>query len=159
MNAALFIALRRLRLPIIALILSYAISVTGLVLIPGVDNEGKTVEVSWFHAFYFMSYTATTIGFGEIPYAFTNAQRMWVTFCIYLSVTVWAWQLAAIIALAQDRSFLAAMKRGNFSRQVKRIREPFWLMCGYGQTGALLCDRLGHMGQRGGFRKARAGNF
>jgi len=148
MNAALFIALRRLRLPIIALILSYTISVTGLVLIPGVDNEGKTVETSWFHAFYFMSYTATTIGFGEIPYAFTNAQRMWVTFCIYLSVTVWAWQLAAIIALAQDRAFLAAMKRGNFSRQVKRIREPFWLMCGYGQTGALLCDRLGHMGQR-----------
>jgi voltage-gated potassium channel len=37
MNAALFIALRRLRLPIIALILSYAISVTGLVLIPGID--------------------------------------------------------------------------------------------------------------------------
>ena len=148
MNAALFIALRRLRLPIIALILSYAISVTGLVLIPGMDNEGRIVDISWFHAFYFMSYTATTIGFGEIPYAFTNTQRMWVTFCIYLSVTVWAWQLAAIIALAQDRSFLAAMKRGNFSRQVKRIREPFWLMCGYGQTGSLLCDRLGHMGQR-----------
>jgi voltage-gated potassium channel len=108
MNTALFIALRRLRLPIIALIISYAISVTGLVLIDGIDAQGKPAPMSWFHAFYFMSYTATTIGFGEIPYAFTNAQRMWVTFCIYLSVTVWAWQLAAIIALAQDRSFLEA---------------------------------------------------
>ena len=109
MNTALFIALRRLRLPIIAVILSYAISVTGLVLIEGVDNNGRPVEMSWFHAFYFMSYTATTIGFGEIPYPFTNAQRMWVTFCIYLSVTVWAWQLAAIIALAQDKTFLEDM--------------------------------------------------
>lgn len=148
MNTALFIALRRLRLPIIAVILSYAISVTGLVLIPAIDNNGQPVAMSWFHAFYFMSYTATTIGFGEVPYPFTNAQRMWVTFCIYLSVTVWAWQLAAIIALSRDLSFLQAMKRGNFSRQVKSIREPFWLMCGYGQTGALLCDRLGHSGQR-----------
>jgi voltage-gated potassium channel len=148
MNTALFIALRRLRLPIIAVIISYAISVTGLVLIPGADGEGRPVEMSWFHAFYFMSYTATTIGFGEIPYAFTNLQRMWVTFSIYLSVVVWAWLLAAMMALAQDRTFLEAMRRGRFSRQVQRIREPFWLMCGYGQTGALLCDRLGHQGQR-----------
>ncbi|MFO1374948.1 MAG: NAD-binding protein [Agitococcus sp.] len=148
MNTAFFIALRRLRFPIIALICSYAISVTGLVLIDGTDANGKPTPMSWFHAFYFMSYTATTIGFGEIPYAFTNAQRMWVTFCIYLSVIVWAWLLAAIMALAQDRTFLSAMKRGSFSRQVQRMREPFWLMCGYGQTGALLCDRLGHTGQR-----------
>lgn len=148
MNTALFIALRRLRLPIIAVILSYAVSVTGLVLIPGADGNGNPVEMSWFHAFYFMSYTATTIGFGEIPYAFTNLQRMWVTFSIYLSVVVWAWLLAAMMALAQDRTFLEAMKRGRFGRQVHRIREPFWLLCGYGQTGALLCDRLGHAGQR-----------
>ncbi|HNG46916.1 MAG TPA: ion channel, partial [Agitococcus sp.] len=122
MNTAFFIALRRLRFPIIALICSYAISVTGLVLIDGTDANGKPTPMSWFHAFYFMSYTATTIGFGEIPYAFTNAQRMWVTFCIYLSVVNWAWLLAAIMALAQDRTFLSAMKRGSFSRQVQRMR-------------------------------------
>ncbi|HMY82021.1 MAG TPA: ion channel, partial [Agitococcus sp.] len=69
MNTAFFIALRRLRFPIIALICSYAISVTGLVLIEGVDGNGNPAPMSWFHAFYFMSYTATTIGFGEIPYA------------------------------------------------------------------------------------------
>ena len=28
-----------------------------------------------FDAFYFMSYTATTIGFGELPWPFTTAQR------------------------------------------------------------------------------------
>ncbi|PTQ89738.1 NAD-binding protein [Agitococcus lubricus] len=148
MNTAFFIALRRLRFPIIALIMTYTISVTGLVLIEGTDGQGNPVPMSWFHAFYFMSYTATTIGFGEIPYAFNNLQRMWVTFCIYLSVVNWAWLLAAIMSLAQDRTFLEAMKRGSFSRSVKRIREPFWLMCGYGQTGAMLCDRLGHAGQR-----------
>ena len=35
--------------------------------------------MGFFDAFYFMSYTATTIGFGELPQAFNDAQRMWVT--------------------------------------------------------------------------------
>ena len=41
--------------------------------------------MSIFHAFYVMSYTATTIGFGEVPHPFNDAQRLWVTFAIYLS--------------------------------------------------------------------------
>jgi len=44
-----------------------------------------------FQAFYFTSYTASTIGFGEIPYAFTDRQRLWVTVIIYASVIGWAY--------------------------------------------------------------------
>ena len=49
------------------LILVFSISVVGLALIPGVDPDGEPARMSLFDAFYFMSYTATTIGFGELP--------------------------------------------------------------------------------------------
>ena len=90
MNDILFVILRRLRRPLIVLIIAYAVSVWGLVLIPGVDKEGNVVNLGFFHAFYFISYTATTIGFGELPYEFTDAQRAWTIFCIYGCVVSWA---------------------------------------------------------------------
>ena len=76
MNEVLFVILRRLRRPLIALIVAYAVSVWGLVLIPGVDAEGNSVRLGFFHALYFISYTATTIGFGELPHALTVPQRV-----------------------------------------------------------------------------------
>ena len=86
MGDILFIVLRRLRAPLIALIVIYAVAIAGMVTIPGVDAQGRVWHVSFFHAFYVVSYTATTIGFGEIPYPFTDAQRLWVIVVIYLSV-------------------------------------------------------------------------
>ena len=61
MNEVLFVILRRLRRPLIVLIIAYAVSVWGLVLIPGVDENGNAVRIGFFHALYFISYTATTI--------------------------------------------------------------------------------------------------
>ncbi len=42
---------------------------------PRVRADGTREYMSLFHAFYVVSYTATTIGFGEIPNAFSDAQR------------------------------------------------------------------------------------
>ena len=50
-----------------------------------------------------MSYTATTIGFGELPWPFTADQRLWVTFSIYLSVIGWAYAIGSLLTLLQDR--------------------------------------------------------
>ena len=80
-----FLALRRLRGPLIILISVYGIAVLGLTLIPGVNPEGNPESMSIFHAFYFVSFMGSTIGFGEIPHPFTDAQRMWVLVCIYFS--------------------------------------------------------------------------
>ena len=85
MSSAFFLVLRRMRAPIIVLIVIYAISIVGLTLVPGVDAEGKaTPPLSFFHAFYFISYTATTIGFGEIPVAFSDAQLGCFVLCCWL---------------------------------------------------------------------------
>ena len=79
MSDILVLILRRLRAPLITLIAVYAISIFGLVLMPGTDPAGQPWRLSVFDAFYVMSYTATTIGFGEVPHPFSYAQRLWMT--------------------------------------------------------------------------------
>lgn len=147
-ESTLFLALRRMRAPLITLILIYAVSVVGLTLVPGVDAEGQPTHLSLFHAFYFISYTATTIGFGEIPYAFSDAQRLWVIVCIYLSVIGWAYSIGALLALLQDQNFRDAVRLQRFGQKVRHLREPFYLVCGYGETGQLICRALDRLGLR-----------
>lgn len=140
MNSAFFLVLRRMRAPIIVLIVIYAIAVIGLTLVPGVDAEGKlAAPLSFFHAFYFVSYTATTIGFGEIPNAFSDAQRLWVTICIYLTVVGWSYSVVTLIALLQDKGFQNTLTTNRFVRRVHHLKEPFYLVCGCGETGNLIC--------------------
>ena len=67
-SAGLFLVLRRMRLPLIVLIIIFSVSVLGLSLIPGEDAQGRPDRMGLFDAFYVMSYTATTIGFGELPH-------------------------------------------------------------------------------------------
>src|SRR5690606_28831293 len=78
----LLMILRRLRLPLIILVLVYAVSIFGLALMPGTLPDGTPVRLGFFHAFYVVTFTATTIGFGEVPYPFTEAQRLWLIFTI-----------------------------------------------------------------------------
>lgn len=148
MNSAFFLVLRRMRAPIIVLIVIYAISVIGLTLVPGVDAEGKmTAPLSFFHAFYFISYTATTIGFGEIPVAFSDAQRLWVTICIYLTVISWSYSVVTLIALLQDKGFQNTLTSNRFNRRVRQIKQDFYLICGCGETGSLIARTFDHIDQ------------
>ena len=134
MDNVAFLIFRRMRAPLIVLIAIYAVGVMGLVLIPGQDAEGNLWHMDFFHAFYFFSYTATTIGFGEIPYAFSDAQRLWVTLGIYLSVVAWFYSIGTLIALLQDKTFQNSLAELRFARRIRRMREPFYLVCGYGET-------------------------
>ena len=137
-SATIFLVMRRMRAPLIVLIVIFAVSTLGLTLIPGQDAAGRPWRMGFFDAFYVMSYTASTIGFGEIPYPFTYNQRMWVTISIYLTVVGWAYAIGSLLALVQDRSFRQALALQHFTRKVRRLREPFLLIAGYGQTGELL---------------------
>ena len=147
-SATIFLVMRRMRAPLIVLIVIFAISTLGLTLIPGQDNEGRPWRMGFFDAFYVMSYTASTIGFGEIPYPFTYNQRMWVTISIYLTVVGWAYAIGSLLALVQERSFRQALALQHFTRKVERMREPFLLIAGYGRTGELLARSLDALGRR-----------
>lgn len=144
----LLLAMRRLRAPLLLMIVVYAIGIVGLVLIPGVDAEGRPTAYGFFHAFYFITYTASTIGFGEIPYAFTDTQRLWVSLVIIMSVVGWAYTLASFLALGRDRAFRLAVTTTLFRRAVRGLREPFYVVCGYGETGSLVCRGLDQIGVR-----------
>ena len=148
MGGLFFIAIRRLRAPLIFIILILAVSTVGLTLTPGVDSQGNVWRPSLFEAFYFVSYTATTIGFGELPYAFTNRQRLWATAVIYMSVTGWAYLLGSLLGMLQDKGFQAAIVAARFRRAVRRLREPFYLLCGLGETGLTIARSLDLLGCR-----------
>ena len=51
---------RFMRKPLLLLVTIYAISIIGMVLMPGQDADGNPQNMSLFHAFYFFTYTATT---------------------------------------------------------------------------------------------------
>lgn len=147
MNSVFFLVLRRMRAPLIVLIVIYAISVLGLTLVPGINADGTPAPpMSFFHAFYFISYTATTIGFGEIPNAFSDAQRLWVTACIYMTVVAWSYAILTLLALVQDKAFQHTLVASRFARRVARLHAPFYLVCGCGETGSLICRALDILG-------------
>lgn len=148
MSPALFLTLRRLRAPIILLIVVFSVGIVGLVLIPGIDEQGREWHLTIFQALYFMTYTATTIGFGELPRAFSHAQRVWVSLVIFGSVVGWAYLVAALLSLGRDRAFQSALILGRFRRTVRGLREPFHIICGFGETGSLVGRALDRFGSR-----------
>ena len=142
MNNVLYLILQRLRKPLITLIAVYAISVLGFVLIPGIDDQGNAYRMDFFHAFYFVSFMGSTIGFGEIPHAFTAAQRLWTLFSIYATVIAWLYGIGRSLALLQEPAFGRIMRRRAFCHEVKQINEPFYLICGHGVTGSVLVKQF-----------------
>jgi voltage-gated potassium channel len=147
-STTIFLILRRMRAPLIVLIVIYAVSVLGLTVIPGQDLAGRPYRMGFFDAFYVMSYTATTIGYGEIPYPFTYNQRMWVTVCIYLTVVGWAYAIGSLLARLRDRAFRQALALQRFTRKVARLAEPFVIVAGHGRAGELLGHSMDALGRR-----------
>ncbi len=143
-----YLVLKRMRAPLILLLLAYSVATAGMALIPGVDSQGQPVNLTIFQAFYFISYVATTIGFGEIPYEFTDAQRLWVVFCIYLTVISWLVAIGNIISLLQDPGLQSVWRRQKFAKQVQRINKKFFIICGFGETGELLLESLNSLGHQ-----------
>ena len=147
-SAAFVLAARRLRAPVLLIVAVFAVSMAGLALIPGIDAQGRPWHFTLSQALYFVAFTATTIGFGEIPAEFTAAQRLWVTAIIFASVLGWAFLLANVLALARDAAFRSARVAGRFRRRVAALREPFYLVCGFGETGMLVGKALDATGRR-----------
>ena len=133
-NNSLFIILQKMRKPFLVILLTYVIAMLGFLFIPGMDNNGNTYYMTIFDAFYFISYTATTIGFGELPYPFTYPQRIWVTFSTYLTVLGWFYSIGSLLSLLQDQLFLQEIEKTKFLRQVKNLNEKFIVVLGYNQV-------------------------
>lgn len=141
-DQTLFLILRRMRAPLLVLIATYAIAVGGLVWMPGIDADGNPQRLSFFHAFYVITYTATTTGFGELPHPFTDAQRLWVTMTMYLSIVSWLYAIGTLIALVREPTFKRVFVENRFAAAVQRIDQPFYIVCGYGDAGAVVAQAI-----------------
>jgi Trk K+ transport system NAD-binding subunit len=142
-----FIILRFMRRPILVLIIVYSVAMLGWSLIPGPSLDGgEPHPLSLFHAFYFLAYTATTTGFGEIPYPYTDAQRMWAIISLYAGVVAWLYAISAIVRLVQNPHYQSALSERRFARRVARLPGPFVIVCGFGSTGSLLTRGLSDSG-------------
>ncbi len=145
---ASWIIIKRLRIPLIIIIVTFAISILGMMLIPGVDDEGKVYHLNFFDAFYFVSYMASTIGFGESPYAFTYPQKLWVSFSIYMTVIGWFYGIGTVVALIQDKVLLEEIERSKFVSSVNELNEPFILIFGYNNITKQLISQLSKIPKR-----------
>ncbi|MDD4329962.1 MAG: NAD-binding protein [Aliarcobacter sp.] len=132
-NSSLFIILQKMRKPFLVIIVTYTISIIGFLFIGGKDSNGDFYQMTLFDAFYFVAYTATTIGFGEIPYAFTYPQRIWVTISTFLTVLGWFYSIGTLVSLLQDKLFLQELERARFLKQIKNLNEKFIIILGYNQ--------------------------
>lgn len=142
MNEVTSLVLRRMRKPLILIVSVYSIAIIGLTFIPGMDDSGNVWYMDIFHAFYFVSYTATTIGFGEIPYPLTEAQRLWSLLIIYLTVISWFYTLGTVVTLIQNKNFQSVVKESAFKRDIKNMHRPYYIVCGLGETGKAVIDAL-----------------
>lgn len=136
------VVLLYMRPPVFVLVFVYAVGIIGMALIPGRSPDGEVEYMSLFHAFYFFTYTATTTGFGEIPAAFTDEQRLWAILCLYMGVVAWLYAIGSIIKLVQNPHFLQAIDERRFASAVKHKTHPFFIICGFGDTGSLLARGL-----------------
>ena len=148
MNSILFLILRRLRRPLILIIVCFAIAILGLTFMPGTDDKGRPWHMNIFEALYVISYTATTIGFGEIPYPYSQPQRLWMTFSIYLTVIPWFYAVGKIITLLQDTALRQAITTERFAHAVRQLQEPFYIFCSYGESASVLAKTLDEKGMR-----------
>ena len=146
LNRVSAIVLRFTRGPILVIILVYAVGIIGMALMPGMDADGNPQRMNLFHAFYFFTYTATTTGFGEIPHNFTDQQRLWTIICLYMGVIAWLYAIGSIIKLLQNPFLVDAIAERRFARNVRRIWSPFYIVCGFGDTGSLLTRGLSDYG-------------
>ncbi len=122
-----------MRLPFLVILCTYSIAIIGLISIDGIDGNGQVYNMSIFDAFYFVSYMATTIGFGEVPYEFTYAQRLWVNVSIYLTVIGWFYAIGTLVSLLQDSLFIDEVNKNRFIKKVENLKEKFILVLGYNE--------------------------
>ena len=142
MNDIVWLTMRRMRRPLILLILIYTFSVFGMTLIAGQDPAGNPVRTDFLDAMYFVAILATTIGFGEVPYSFTEAQRLYTYIILFPNVVAWLYSIGTIISLFVDPQFRRVLEASRFARQARRIRGPYYIVCGFGHTGQMIVTGL-----------------
>ena len=71
---------------------------------------------------------------------------MWGIVSLYAGVIAWFYALGSIVGLVQNPDFQQSVAERRFAKGVAQISEPFCIICGFGNTGALLARGLSDAG-------------
>lgn len=134
--------MRRMRTPFIILILVYFFSTLAMMSVAGMDDGGNPYYMSFLDAAYFIAIMQTTIGLGEIPYAFTETQRVIVYVLLLPNVVAWLYSIGTLLGLILDKQFQSVFLRNRFTRRVERLKQPFYIVCGFGNSGSMVVSGL-----------------
>ena len=61
-------------------------------------------------------------------------------------VIAWLYAIGNMLRLLQDATFQQAINERAFRSNIKRIDLPFYIICGYGETGSLINQGLSQIG-------------
>jgi voltage-gated potassium channel len=141
-DTIIWLTMRKMRTPLVVMILVYVFSVFGMVMIPGQDDLGNAIQVGYLDAAYFIAILATTIGLGEMPTVFTGAQRLYVYLILLPNVVAWLYSVGTILGLFLDPQFRNVLHHSRFARRINRLTQGFYIVCGFGNTGMMLVNAL-----------------
>ena len=147
-SATIFLVLRRMRAPLIVLIVIFAVSTLGLTLIPGQDAAGPAVADGLLRRLLRDELHGLDDRLRRDPVP-VHLQPAHVGHDLDLPHRRRLGLRDRVAAGAvQERSFRQALALQHFTRKVGRLREPFLLIIGYGRTGELLGRSLDALGRR-----------
>jgi Trk K+ transport system NAD-binding subunit len=138
--------IRRLFIPLSIIFIVFTGATLGFYLIPGETPSGVAYSLTFFDAAFIVTYTATTIGFGEIPYPFTADQKIWMMIVIYTSVIAWLINIASILKIVQDKSLWREVLEISFEKHTEMLDNEFYLVLGFGRTGEWVSTNLDNHG-------------
>ncbi len=124
----IFLVMRRMRVPLIVVVTTFSFCTAGMLFMPGTDADGNPYRLNIFDAFYQMTITLTTVGYSEVPHAFSYPQRMWLSMSIYLVVISWAFAIGVFFSVINDSAFQDAIGElppviAGGGREVSRERQ------------------------------------
>ena len=134
--------IKQIKFPLILIVITFAISIFGLTLIPGQTTTGKEYYMSFFDASYFILYTATTIGYGEGLYPLTYSQKIWVIISIILTVVTWFYALSKIISLLQNKDLKAFRKLIYTKLIINNLKTKFIIINSYNELSNKLINKM-----------------
>ena len=115
----IFYILKELKTPLLVFFSGFSFIMIGLSLTPGYNpNTEEVYYLSFFESFYIITYTSTTIGYGELPYPFTIQQKMYLALSIYIIVFLWFYLLSSFADIFKKSKFKNIIKEYKLNKMI-----------------------------------------
>ncbi|MCK4491359.1 MAG: NAD-binding protein [Candidatus Altiarchaeales archaeon] len=118
---------------VFVLVLVIAAGTYGFMLLEG--------DLSFLDALYFTVMTVSSVGFGDIVPE-TNESKIFTIFLVSFGVLALFYTVSVVISSLVEIRLLDILRFGRVNRRIRRMKNHV-ILCGYGEVGSLIAERLG----------------